>query len=225
MKGRQMAVSCGLGSRLPGTPRNDVSDIGALSIEPDRRHHEIEQLAGAPDEGQALEVLVAARRLAHEHHPRLRVAVGEHEAGGGGFQRAAVEAFEDRAQLVETRRGLGRLPRRRHRGVGGRRRQIARAAARFEIARKDFTTRRCRGGLGAVDRRRLNRRSRSRDRRRRIGEPIDRRLAEQRVDARLLVEGEQLAGGFVAVGGHGRRLPQSRPLAPAVKPWGPIFRS
>ena len=36
-----------------------------------------------------------------------------------------------------------------------------------------------------------------------VGEPIDRRLADQRVHARLLVKGEQFAGGLVAVGGRG----------------------
>ena len=49
-------------------PRNDVGDVGAAAVEPDRRHHQVEQLAGAPDEGQAFEVLLASRRLADEHH-------------------------------------------------------------------------------------------------------------------------------------------------------------
>ena len=65
-----------------------------------------------------------------------------------------------------------------------------------EIAWQDLLApHRC-GGLGAVGLHRWNRRSRSRDGRRRIGEPVNRRLAEQRIDARLLVEGEQLAGGL-----------------------------
>ena len=38
--------------------------------------------------------------------------------------------------------------------------------------------------------------------RRIVGEPVDRGLVDQRVDARLLVEGEQLAGSLVAVSVH-----------------------
>ena len=49
-------------------------------------------LAGAPDEGQPLDVFLASGRLADEHDSGLRVAVGEHQAGRGGFKRAAVES-------------------------------------------------------------------------------------------------------------------------------------
>ena len=45
---------------------------------------------------------------------------------------------------------------------------------------------------------------------RRVGKPVDRRFADQRVDARLLVEGEKLAGSLVTVSVHSRC---------AVRPW------
>src|SRR5262245_14965231 len=45
-------------------PRHDVGDIGAFAIEPDRGQHAVEELAGAADERQALDVLVAAGCLA-----------------------------------------------------------------------------------------------------------------------------------------------------------------
>src|SRR5262245_21883370 len=48
-------------------PRNDVGDVGGGAVEVDRRHHQVEQLAGASDERQSLEVLLTARRLADEH--------------------------------------------------------------------------------------------------------------------------------------------------------------
>ena len=53
-----------------------------------------------------------------------------------------------------------------------------------------------------LGRRSLRRRSRRGDGRRIVGKPVDRRLADQRVDARLLVEGEKLAGSLVAVAVH-----------------------
>ena len=47
---------------------------------------------GAADEGQALDVLVAARRLADQHHVGLRIAVGKDQVLRREFQVAAVEA-------------------------------------------------------------------------------------------------------------------------------------
>ena len=191
-------------------PRHDVGDVGARAVEPDRRHHPVEQLAGTADERQARDILVASRRLAHEHHARLRVAVGEHELGRGRFERAAVEALEHGAQLLEARRGLGGLARRHHGGVGGRRRR-AQPSPGIEVAREHLARlkrrRRAGGpvrpGIRAVD----LRRRRGRARRGAAGRASANRstgsLADQRVDARLLVEGEQFAGGLVAVGRHG----------------------
>jgi len=100
------------------TPRHDVGDVGRGSVEPDRRHHPVEQLARAADERQALDVLIAPRRFAHEHDARLRIAVGENELGRGRAQRAAFEAFEQRAQLLEAPRTFRSLARRHHGGLG-----------------------------------------------------------------------------------------------------------
>src|SRR4029077_10360550 len=36
-------------------------------------------------------------------------------------------------------------------------------------------------------------------------QPVDRRFADERIDARLLIEGKERAGGEVAVGGHAFR--------------------
>ena len=103
-------------------PRNDVGDIGLAAIEADRGDHAVEQLARAADERQALDVLVAAGRLADEHHARLRIAVGEHELGRGRSQRAAVEFVEQRAQRLQRRRGARGLARGGDRRIGRRRR-------------------------------------------------------------------------------------------------------
>ena len=94
-------------------PRNDVGDIGGGAVEPDRRHHPVEQLAGASDERQPLEILLASRRLADEHHARLRVAVGEHQLLRGRAQRAALEpvsmarsSSSDAARLAASRAAI-----------------------------------------------------------------------------------------------------------------------
>ena len=92
-------------------PRNDVGDVGLAAVEPDRGDHPVEQLAGAADKRQALDVLVAARRLADEHDARLRIAVGEYQPRRGVFQRAAVEIFQQRAQRLQRRRGARRFAR------------------------------------------------------------------------------------------------------------------
>jgi hypothetical protein len=103
VNGRQIADSCGVGVRLPGRPPgHDVGDIDRRAIEPDRRQHAVEQLAGAADERQALDVLVASWRLAHEHHARLRVAVGEHELGGGGAHAQPSKRSRIAAQFFEA---------------------------------------------------------------------------------------------------------------------------
>src|SRR5689334_21260023 len=44
-------------------PGHDIRDVDAAAIESDRGEHAVEQLAGAADERQAFEVLVAPRRL------------------------------------------------------------------------------------------------------------------------------------------------------------------
>ena len=100
-------------------PGDDVGDVGARAVEPDRRDHAVEQFSGAADEGEALQVLLHARRLADEHHARLRVAVGEDEVGGGEAEVAALESLERRAELVERGGGRGGFARGHDRGLGG----------------------------------------------------------------------------------------------------------
>ena len=55
-------------------PIDGVGDVDMLLGEPDRRQHAVEQLPGAPDEGLAAEVFVAARRLADQHDAGLIAA-------------------------------------------------------------------------------------------------------------------------------------------------------
>jgi len=100
------------------SPRNHIGDVGRLTIQPDRGHHAVEQFAGTTDERQPLDVLVAAGRFTDEHHPRLRIAVGEHQLRCGRSQRAAVELVEQRAQRFQCRRGARGLARRGDRRIG-----------------------------------------------------------------------------------------------------------
>ena len=76
--------------------------------EPDRGEHAVEQLAGAADEGLALQVLVAARRLADQHDARGDAAAGEAQALRRALERAAFELGEQRLELGQRR---GRLER------------------------------------------------------------------------------------------------------------------
>ena len=71
------------------------------AVEPDRRKHAVEQLPGTADEGEPLDVFVAAGRLADEHHARLRIAVREYELRCGRAQRTALKLVERGAQLFE----------------------------------------------------------------------------------------------------------------------------
>ena len=91
-------------------PRNHIGDVGLAAVEPDRRDHAVEQLAGTADERQALDVLVAPGRLADEHDARLRIAVGEHQPRGGVFQRAAVEFFQQRRAAPPATARFAPLP-------------------------------------------------------------------------------------------------------------------
>ncbi len=118
-------------------PGHDVGDVDFRAVEADRRQHAVEQFAGTADEGQALDVFVAAGRFADEHHARLRIAVGEYQLRRGRLQRAAVEFLQNGAQLVERLGAFCRFAR----GHGGlvrrlRRNRRAGAAFGFEVGRK-----------------------------------------------------------------------------------------
>ena len=171
-------------------PRHDVGDVDHGAVEADRRQHAVEQFAGAADEGQALDVFVAAGRFADEHHARPWVAVGEHQLRRGRFQRAAVEFVENGAQLVERLGAFGRFARR-HGGFVGRLR-AAGGPARPLVSRS--------GG----ERDRLRRAD---GRRGRFGAQSDRPAARPPGRRRRLpVEVEQVARRFVAGGRHGCTL-------------------
>ncbi len=111
-------------------PGHDVGDIDLGAVEADRREHPVEQLPGAADERAADPVFVAARRLAHQHDPRVGRAVGEHQLRRRRLEAAALEAFERRAQLVEGARRRGRFARR-ARGFVGRARRRRRGPGAF----------------------------------------------------------------------------------------------
>ena len=124
-------------------PRHDVGDVDRRAVEADRRQHAVEQFAGAADERQALDVLVAAGCFADEHHARLRVAVGEDKLAGGCLQRAAVEFIENGAQLLECFCAFCRRARRQCGFIGRGRRGAGRRGLGLECRRR---CRACRAG-------------------------------------------------------------------------------
>jgi hypothetical protein len=60
-----------------------VGDEDLLALEIDGGEHLVQQLAGAPDEGLALSVLVQIRTLADQHQRCMTVADGEDGVGLG----------------------------------------------------------------------------------------------------------------------------------------------
>ena len=112
---------------------------------------------------------------------------------------------QDRAQLLEAGGASCRLARRHDRGVRRLRKRGAAAGRRLGSRRANRWR-----GAAWVDPRRRSLWWSGRGLGRRVGKPVDRRFADQRVDARLLVEGEKLAGSLVAVSVHSRC---------AVRPW------
>src|SRR3546814_865511 len=94
LAGRRIAV--------PGrAPVQQVGDVDLAAVEADGRQHAIEKLAGGTDEGLALAVLLAARRLADDHEAGFGVAVVEAEVGRRGLQRAAFEGLQRLADRSE----------------------------------------------------------------------------------------------------------------------------
>ena len=90
-----------------GAPGNQVGDQELRPVEPDARQHAVEQLAGRADERLAGPVFLGAGAFADQHQAGSRVAVGEHQVGRRGGERAAVEAGEGGAQVVERPGRLG----------------------------------------------------------------------------------------------------------------------
>src|SRR5688572_30285272 len=76
---------------VPGRPAHEaVVDEHVLTVEPDLSEELVEELPRRAHEGEALEVLLGARRLADEHDVGVRVPRSEHEPGASGFERAFV---------------------------------------------------------------------------------------------------------------------------------------
>ena len=95
-----------------------------------RRQHLVEELARAPDEGAALEVLLAARRLADEHEAGLGRAPVEAQVLGRRLQRATVEVGQRGRERFEARGRACSLARRYLRIAGGRRGKLPDSRAR-----------------------------------------------------------------------------------------------
>src|SRR2546425_7644803 len=111
----------GLGVAVLRRPAlDDVRDVDVVAVEPHPLGDDLgQELAGAPDEGLALPVLVAAWRLAHENEARARAADAEHEVRAVGRELAALAVADVSAQLLQRARRAE--PRRREEVPGGRR--------------------------------------------------------------------------------------------------------
>ena len=181
MNGRQICVSCGVGVRLPGGRQGmHVGDVGLAAIEPDRRDHAVQQLAGTSDEGQALDILVAAGGFADEHDARLGIAVGKHQPRRGVLQRATLESFQQRAQRFQRRRGSCCFARGGNRGLRRRRYFAARNSRHGgrhfpRRAKRRRLTHRCSSGRDIG-----------------FGKPIDRLLRQCAVDSGFQIKSQQL---------------------------------
>ena len=118
MKGRQTLRLLGRRSPVAGrAPGNDIGDVDAPAIKPDRSQHPVEQLPRPADERAPDPVFVRSRRLADEHDPRAGDAVGEHELGRGPLQGAAVEIRHDATRSAS--RSFAALRERASRNLGG----------------------------------------------------------------------------------------------------------
>ena len=176
-------------------PRNDVGDIGAGAVEADRRDHQVEQLAGASDEGQAVEVLLASRRLADEHHARAADCRRRRRAA---WPSCAARSLRTCARMSRSSSRLAAL-----RAVS--RAAITAMSGEAGAGASAKSGARC-GGSAAGRRGGGRLASRGRDFRRwslRGREPIDRNLAERRIHAGRRVEVEQFARRGAAVLVHG----------------------
>ncbi|MGY4425858.1 hypothetical protein ACVWY2_008307 [Bradyrhizobium sp. JR6.1] len=172
-----------------------------LRSSPYRRDHAVEQLAGAADERQSLDVFVAARRLADEHHARLWIAIGKHQPGRGVLQRAAVECLHQRAQGFKRRRGACGRARGGDCGVrrdGDFAARNGRHRWRAQRIERSWTRRGGRGNwLG-------------------LFQPVDRLVAKRAIDPGLEVKGQQL---LQCRGGLGRQGHDSCNLEHGGEKW------
>src|SRR3990172_8423605 len=79
----------------------DVGDVHLIAPQTDLFEQTLQQLPGSSDEGQAPLVLVEPRRLADEHHLRIRVAVTEDHRGAARGESAHGAHRCDRRQLPQ----------------------------------------------------------------------------------------------------------------------------
>src|SRR5690606_2770762 len=82
--------------------------IGLGAGEADGGEHQVEQAAGGADEGLAALVLLAPRRLAHDHHAGGRVAVGKDGVAGAVPELAVGVGGDGGRKRREVGRGGGR---------------------------------------------------------------------------------------------------------------------
>ena len=136
-----------------------------------------------PTNGRPAQILLASGRFPDKHHPRLRIAVCECKPGCRRAQRAALEAFEHAAQLVQALRRLllPRVPPWWRPPASGRAQDPVPLLTTSSLFRGTLLAEClaipggsiCVGGRGQVR-----------------GHPIDGFLAEEGIDARLLKKGE-----------------------------------
>ena len=116
--GRRIAVL----RRAPGQHVGDVDRRFRILRGPrqaDGTQHRVQKLSGAADEGLALDILVAARGLSHDHHPGRRIAVGKDEVARAMAQVAGLEPRERVAEFLQGPRRCGKRLRMTDRGGGG----------------------------------------------------------------------------------------------------------
>ena len=157
------------------------------AIEPDRLHHQVEQLSRAADKRNSGDVFVVPWRFADEHHAPLRIAVGEHELRRGRTQHAAFERFEQRAERFQAFRAFA-APRAAMAAASGEGGAAAMLGAAMATSPLSCPLRASGGEEGRA--------GHWRRRRNFIREAIDRLLAEERVNPGIAVEGDQIACVF-----------------------------
>src|SRR5262245_33028526 len=101
---------------LRRTALDDVRNVDVVAPEPDRLDDLRQQLAGAADERLALDVFVAARRLADEHQVGVRIADTEHDLRASEPMQLAPRAIAD--VRANSRQRLGGVCRERQRRRG-----------------------------------------------------------------------------------------------------------
>src|SRR5262249_58888021 len=84
-----------------------VADVDLVAGVAHRGDHLREELAGGPDEGDALVVVLGARSFADEHQARLGISHTEDEILPARAELAALAVTERLPDLVESGRFLG----------------------------------------------------------------------------------------------------------------------